>query len=54
MPGKDFCADHHPILRILTPEANPNRPLIYRIAALVLLFIFLYNGYRILMQWMRS
>ncbi|OFV98989.1 MAG: hypothetical protein A3F68_13420 [Acidobacteria bacterium RIFCSPLOWO2_12_FULL_54_10] len=54
LPGKDFCADHHPILRILTPEANPNRPLIYRIAALVLLFIFLYNGYRILMQWMRS
>ena len=54
MLGKDFCADHHPILRFLTPEASPNRPLIYRIAAIGLLFIFLYNGYLILMQWMRG
>jgi hypothetical protein len=50
--GAEFCADH---LRFLEPDAEPESrlPLTYRLTALALLLIFLYNYYQIVLGWFR-
>ena len=48
--GTEFCADHTPFL---DPEhESSGRPLVYRLVALALLLIFLYNYYQIVLGWL--
>lgn len=49
--GTEFCADH---TRFLDPDNEPNQstPLLYRLTALVLLLVFLYNYYQIVLGWL--
>jgi hypothetical protein len=49
--GTEFCADH---TRFLDPEneADKSTPLLYRLTALVLLVLFLYNYYQIVLGWL--
>ena len=48
--GTEFCADH---TRFLEPENDSgSRPLVYRLTALALLLIFLYNYYEIVLGWL--
>ncbi len=52
LEGTEFCAAH---LRILEPDAlesSPRRPYLYRLAAFLLLLIFLLNGYQALREWL--
>lgn len=49
--GTEFCADHTPFLEP-EHESRRSRPLIYRLAALALLLIFLYNYYQIVLGWL--
>ena len=49
--GTEFCADH---TRFLDPDNEPDKrtPLVYRLTALALLLIFLYNYYQIVLGWL--
>ena len=49
--GTEFCADH---TRFLDPDNEPDKstPLLYRVTALVLLVLFLYNYYQIVLGWL--
>ena len=49
--GTEFCPDHTPFLDA-DPESRGGRPLVYRLAALALLLIFLYNYYQIVLGWL--
>jgi hypothetical protein len=48
--GTQLCPDHTPVLEP-EPESS-GRPLIYRLAALALLLVFLYNYYQIVLGWL--
>ena len=47
----EFCADH---TRFLDPENQSYKPtpLLYRLTALALLLLFLYNYYQIVLGWL--
>jgi len=49
--GTEFCADH---TRFLDPDNEPYKgtPLLYRLTALALLLVFLYNYYQIVLGWL--
>jgi hypothetical protein len=48
--GAQLCADHTPLPE---PEHESNgRPLVYRLAALALLLIFLYSYYQSVLGWL--
>ena len=48
--GTQFCPDHTPFS---DPEhESSGRPLVYRLAALALLLIFLYNYYQTVLGWL--
>ena len=49
--GAEFCADH---TRFLDPENQSYKPtpLLYRLTALALLLLFLYNYYQIVLGWL--
>ena len=49
--GTQLCADH---TRFLDPDSEPSQrtPLLYRLTALALLLIFLYNYYQIVLGWL--
>ena len=50
--GNEFCADHRPFLDAEETEPKNARPLLYRLAALVLLLIFLFNAYQTVRAWL--
>ncbi len=54
--GSDFCADHLSIPDSIPDPDNGKAkgriPYIYRLAALALLLIFLFNAYQTLRQWL--
>lgn len=52
LEGKDFCAYHYRILEGEEPEDTSRFPLIYRMAALALLLIFLFQAYQTLRAWL--
>lgn len=56
LEGKEFCADHSPLIYAdgdaEWPEPKTNRPLLYRLAAWILLLIFLLNAYQTLRAWL--
>ena len=54
MEGSDFCADHLPVPEPEMASSPSGRPLLYRLAALILLLIFLMNAYQTLRQWLGS
>ena len=54
MEGSDFCADHVPVPEPDTASSNSGRPLLYRLAALLLLLIFLANYYQTLRHWLEG
>lgn len=49
--GTEFCADH---TQFLDPEIErgTRMPLVYRLTALALLLIFLYDYYQIVLDWL--
>ena len=49
--GTQLCADH---TRFLDPdnETDTRTPLLYRLTALALLLVFLYNYYQIVLGWL--
>ena len=52
LEGKDFCAYHCRILEGEEPEEKSPFPLIYRLAALALLLIFLISAYQRVRTWL--
>jgi len=54
--GVDFCADHYSvpdaILESEIGQAKSRIPYVYRLAALALLLIFLFNAYQTLQRWL--
>lgn len=52
LEGSEFCADHRPFLGAEETEPNSGRPLLYRLAAFVLLLIFLFNAYQTVRAWL--
>ncbi|MBI4441957.1 MAG: hypothetical protein HY649_01125 [Acidobacteria bacterium] len=54
MEGSDFCADHLPVPEPDTASSNSGRPLLVRLAALILLLIFLANYYQTLRHWLAN
>lgn len=49
--GAEFCADH---TRFVDPDSGSNQgaSLLYRLTALALLLLFLYNYYQIVLGWL--
>lgn len=54
LEGRDFCVDHLPVLEAAWLEHSRRYPLPYRLAALVLLLIFLLNAYQTVSSWLGS
>ncbi|MEE8178139.1 MAG: hypothetical protein V3T65_09115 [Acidobacteriota bacterium] len=47
-----FCAAHSPDRKLESPEPGNSRPAIYRLVALFLLLIFLFNAYQTVLGWL--
>lgn len=52
MEGRDFCEAHRSIPDPDIAEGKGRIPYIYRLAALVLLLMFLFNAYQTFRQWL--
>ena len=52
LEGSEFCAGHRPFFDAEETEPNSSRPLLYRLAAFVLLLIFLFNTYQTVCAWL--
>ena len=50
----EFCADHTRFLDPEWPESRSRYPLRYRLAALALLLLFLFEGYQTVLSWLGS
>ena len=51
LEGTEFCADHTRFLEAEN-ESGSHTPLVYRLTALALLLLFLYNYYQIVLGWL--
>ncbi|MBI1955173.1 MAG: hypothetical protein HYS38_02155 [Acidobacteria bacterium] len=52
LEGSGFCADHRPLFDAEETEPKSGRPLLYRLAALILLLIFFFNAYQTVRAWL--
>ena len=52
LDGQEFCAPHTRILDPEWPDSGSRYPLLYRLAALALLLIFLFNAWQTLRSWL--
>ncbi len=52
LPEDVFCAAHSPDRELESPEPDNRRPSIYRLVALLLLLIFLFNAYQTVLGWL--
>lgn len=52
--GGEFCAAHQRVRESEMTESNSPRPLLYRLAALFLLLMFLMNAYQMIQEWLGS
>ncbi len=52
LPEDMFCAAHSPNRKLESPEPGNSRPAIYRLVALFLLLIFLFNAYQTVLGWL--
>ncbi len=52
LPEDMFCAAHSPDRELESPEPDERRPGIYRLVALLMLLIFLFNAYQTVLGWM--
>ena len=52
MLGSNFCASHSPLLDAEVREDRKRFPFVYRLAAFVLLLIFVLQGYQTLRAWL--